>query len=79
MLLLWISVLLVLLRLLEIGPFADLSWWWVLSPLALCVVWFERLERLFGMDMRQLDAAKSEKRRKQRVNARFARKAPPRH
>ncbi|MFN7641761.1 MAG: TIGR04438 family Trp-rich protein [Burkholderiales bacterium] len=76
--LLWIGVLLVLLRWLEVGPLADLSWWWVLSPLAVCFVWFDVLERVFGMDKRQVEGAEWQKRRKERVDARFADKAPRR-
>ena len=76
--LLFIGVLLVLLRWLEVGPLAGLSWWWVLSPLALCFVWFEVLERVFGMDKRQVEAAEWQKRRKARVAAQFPQKAPRR-
>ncbi|RPH46658.1 MAG: TIGR04438 family Trp-rich protein [Burkholderiales bacterium] len=76
--LLWIGVLLVLLRWLEVGPFADLSWWWVLAPLVLCFAWFETFERIFGQDKRQIEAAEWEKRRKERVAAQFPQKAPPR-
>jgi small Trp-rich protein len=77
--LLWIGVLLVLLRWLEVGPLADLSWWWVLTPLAVCFVWFEVLERVFGMDKRQLEASEWQKRRKDRVDAQFPQKSPRRH
>ena len=40
MYLLWIGVLGVALKFLEIEPVAGLSWWMVLSPLALAVVWW---------------------------------------
>jgi small Trp-rich protein len=60
--LLWIGVMLVILRLLEIGPFATLSWWWVLAPLAVAIVWFEWLERVFGRDKRQVEAVQWEAR-----------------
>jgi small Trp-rich protein len=65
--LLWIGVGLVLLKWLELGPFATLSWWWVLAPLAATAVWFEGLEKVFGRDKRQVDAVEWEKRRKERV------------
>jgi small Trp-rich protein len=45
-----IIVLLSGLKYFEIGPFTDLSWWWVAALLALGFVWFEFGERLFGMD-----------------------------
>jgi small Trp-rich protein len=54
--LLWIGLLLVLLRWFEIGPFATLSWWWVLAPLGAAALWFEGLEKFFGLDRRQVDA-----------------------
>ncbi len=69
--LLWIGVLVVLLRWLEIGPFATLSWWWALAPLALTAIWFEGLEKLFGRDKRQVDAVEWERRRKDRVAQQF--------
>jgi small Trp-rich protein len=69
--LLWIGLLLVLLKWLEIGPFATLSWWWVLAPLAGAAVWFEGLEKLFGRDRRQVDSVEWEKRRKDRVDHQF--------
>ncbi|MEI7443401.1 MAG: TIGR04438 family Trp-rich protein [Burkholderiales bacterium] len=72
MALLWIGVLLVLLRWFEVGPFAGLSWWWVLAPLGLAFLWFEAFERIFGFDRRQVDQMESERRRKERVAAQFA-------
>ena len=35
-----LGVVLLLLKYLGIGPLADWSWWWVLSPFALAVVWW---------------------------------------
>ncbi|MFN9773357.1 MAG: TIGR04438 family Trp-rich protein [Burkholderiales bacterium] len=69
--LLWIGLLLVLLRWFEIGPFATLSWWWVLAPLGAAALWFEGLEKFFGLDRRQVDAVEWEKRRKTRVEHQF--------
>jgi small Trp-rich protein len=40
MYLLGLGIFLMLLKYLAIGPVADLSWWWVLSPFALAVVWW---------------------------------------
>ncbi len=76
--LLWIGVVLVLLRWLEIGPFATLSWWWVLAPLIAAAAWFEGLEKLFGRDRRQVDAVEWEKRRKDRVAHQFHQNEPRR-
>jgi small Trp-rich protein len=40
MVLVLIGVLLVALKLGDIGPFAGLSWWWVLAPFGGAVVWW---------------------------------------
>lgn len=51
--LLWIGVLLVLGKWLEISPVAELSWWWVLAPLGAAFIWFEVFESLFGLDKKK--------------------------
>lgn len=40
MYLLIIGIVLALLKYLEIGPVATWSWWWVLTPFALTVLWW---------------------------------------
>ncbi len=40
MYLLGLSILLLALKYLEIGPVANWSWWWVLSPFALTALWW---------------------------------------
>jgi small Trp-rich protein len=40
MLFLGLGLVLLALKYLEIGPVAAWSWWWVLSPFALAVVWW---------------------------------------
>ena len=35
-----LGIILLLLKCLEVGPVAALSWWWVLTPFALAVVWW---------------------------------------
>ncbi len=35
-----IGCLLLILKVLELGPVAQLSWWWVMLPFALAVVWW---------------------------------------
>lgn len=72
MILIVAGVLLVVLKLLEIGPVAELSWWWTLAPLVLAFVWFEFLEKPLGFDKRKADHLEWEKRRKDRVAASFA-------
>jgi small Trp-rich protein len=71
MYLLWIGVVFLLLKLLEIGPLAQWSWWWVLAPLAAAVLWFEALEKVFGRDRRKLEQVESERLRKERVAQQF--------
>ncbi len=36
-----IGLVLLALKYLEIGPVAELSWWWCLAPFALAVVWWQ--------------------------------------
>jgi small Trp-rich protein len=71
MYLVWTGAFLVALKLLQVGPFAELSWWWVFAPLALALVWFEGLEKVFGFDRRQVEHSDWEKSRKRRVTEQF--------
>jgi small Trp-rich protein len=54
-----------LLKYFEIGPFADLSWWWIAALFAAAFVWFEFVEKIFGLDKRkaheQLEQARQER------------------
>ncbi|RJG05374.1 TIGR04438 family Trp-rich protein [Noviherbaspirillum cavernae] len=59
-----------LLRFFEIGLFADLSWWWVAGLFALAFVWFEFIEKMFGLDKRKA-AEQLEKARQERVKKTF--------
>jgi len=40
MYLLGLGIVLLLMKYLAVGPVADWSWWWVLSPFALAAVWW---------------------------------------
>jgi len=75
MYLVWIGVVAVIVKLSGYGPFETLSWWWVVLPLGLAIIWFEWLERLFGRDNRAVEAAEWDAHRKQRVASQF-RKGP---
>lgn len=66
-----VGVILVLLKMAEIGPFAQLQWWWILAPLGVAALWFEGLEKLFGRDRRIVEHDIMEQRRKQRVKEMF--------
>lgn len=65
------GVLLILLKLAEIGPVGDLSWWWVLAPFAGAVVWWEFADKsgyTKRKEMEKLDERK-EMRRQRSVDA----------
>jgi small Trp-rich protein len=63
--LLWVGVALLLLKLAGLGPFGEMSWWWVVLPLVLSFVWFELFEKRLGLDKKkafdELDRAKQER------------------
>ncbi len=78
MYLIWIGAALIGLKLLaqyvlveQLPWFAELSWWWTLSPLAIAFVWFEFLEKPLGFDRRHVEHLEIEKRRRERVAAQF--------
>lgn len=61
---------------LEVEFLAVISWWWVLSPLFLAVLWFEVLERMLGMDKRsELKDSDVEKAKRERINKQLGRDA----
>ena len=64
---------LALLRFLEIGPLADLSWWWIVALFVVAFLWFEYLEKMLGLDKRRAHDQSDEARRK-RVDATFRKK-----
>jgi small Trp-rich protein len=51
--LIWLGVALIVLKLLEISVFAEMSWWWVTVPFAVAFVWFELVERRLGIDKKK--------------------------
>ena len=61
------------LRFLEIGPFAGLSWWWIMALFAAVFVWFEYIEKMLGLDKRRAHDESDATRRK-RVSAAFKKK-----
>jgi small Trp-rich protein len=65
-----IIVLLSILRYFEVGPFADLSWWWIIGLFGVAFIWFEFVERIFGLDKRKAHE-QMEKARKERVSKTF--------
>jgi small Trp-rich protein len=63
-------VFLSILRYFEVGPFADLSWWWIVGLFAVAFVWFEFIERMLGLDKRKAHE-QLEKARRERVTKTF--------
>jgi small Trp-rich protein len=51
--LLIIGLVLLVSKLLEFGPLAELSWWWVLTPFLLALIWWEVFERRLGLDKKK--------------------------
>jgi small Trp-rich protein len=74
--LVWIGLVLVLAKWLELGPFANLSWWWVLAPLAAAILWFEALQPMMGMDRKKEDR-KAAAQKKARIAQAFVVKKSP--
>jgi len=61
----YIGLVLLVSKLLDFGPFADLPWWWVLLPFVLALIWWEVFERRLGLDKKkafdELEKAKQER------------------
>jgi small Trp-rich protein len=70
MLLITIIAALTALKYFEIGPFADMSWWWVVGAMIVAFIWFEFIERMLGLDKRKAHD-ESEKQRQARVKKAF--------
>ena len=54
------------LRYFEVGPFAELSWWWIVGLFVAAFIWFEFIERMLGLDKRK-EHKQAEKARRERV------------
>ena len=59
------------LRYLEVGPFAELSWWWAVLPFGLAFLWFEVFESMLGFDRRSREGEEIEEIRRKRIADRF--------
>ena len=75
---LWLGLVLLILKLLEIGPVETLSWWWVVLPFIGALIWFELFEKRLGLDKKkafdELDRAKQERIKKTMANAKRPRR-----
>lgn len=65
-----VIVLLAVLKYFEVGPLEKLSWWWIAGLFGVAFIWFEFVERMFGLDKRKAHE-QLEKARKERVNKTF--------
>lgn len=51
--LIWLGVVLIVLKVLEISVFATMSWWWIVLVAVVAFVWFEFIERRLGLDKKK--------------------------
>lgn len=58
------------LRYFEIWKFANLSWWWIVALMVIAFIWFEFIEKIFGLDKRKAHNV-DEQRRKDRIAKTF--------
>jgi small Trp-rich protein len=60
--LIWIGLVFLILHFAGVGPFADMKWYWWSLPFVLALIWFEVIERTFGLDRKkgfdEIDKAK---------------------
>ena len=61
------------LRYFEVWKFAQLSWWWIVAAMVVAFIWFEYVERIFGLDRRRDDLS-VEKQRKERLDKTFGKR-----
>lgn len=48
-----VAVLILLMKIAEVGPVASWSWLWVLSPWGVLMLWWELISPLIGWDKRE--------------------------
>ena len=68
-----IIVALVGLRYFEVWKFAALSWWWIILLMFVAFIWFEYVEKIFGLDKKKAHDVDAQ-RRKDRVKQAFEKK-----
>jgi len=55
----------IILKVLDISVFSELSWWWIALPFGVGFLWFELVEKRLGMDKKkafdEIDKAKKER------------------
>lgn len=63
-------VVLGVLKYFEVWKFADMSWWWVIGLMIFAFIWFEYVEKIFGLDKKKAHN-EDEKRREARKKKAF--------
>ena len=58
------------LRAFEVSVFAGLSWWYIIGLMVFAFVWFEFIEKMFGLDKKKEHNVQTE-RREARVKQAF--------
>jgi small Trp-rich protein len=66
----WIGLVAVIMKWTEFGPLATVSWWWILSPLVVAIVWFEVIQPALGLD-KKADDGKAAADKKARIARSF--------
>jgi len=70
MVLILLIVALAALRGFEVWRFADMSWWVVIGLMAFAFIWFEYIEKIFGLDKKK-EHKLDEQRRNERIKKTF--------
>jgi small Trp-rich protein len=63
-----LGLLLIVLKLLEVGPVANWSWWLVLSPFVAAVVWWAWADSTGYTKRREMDKIEEKKKERRRKN-----------
>lgn len=58
------------LKFFEVWRFAEMSWWWVIGLMGVAFVWFEYVEKIFGLDKKKAHDL-DRQRREERVKNQF--------
>ncbi|MBC7684643.1 MAG: TIGR04438 family Trp-rich protein [Bdellovibrionales bacterium] len=62
-----------LLKYFEVWKFTEMSWWWVIGLMVVAFIWFEWVEKIFGLDKKKAHNL-DEQRRKARLKNTFDKK-----
>jgi len=60
---------LIILKYFEVWKFAEMSWWWVGGLMIVAFIWFEYIEKIFGLDKKKAHDEDAERREARRKNS----------